>query len=63
MTITYRPIQVEEKFHRQLKAFAALQGVTIREFVEDACRAQMPAEPLLPFGANCDDNGNPPASP
>lgn len=50
MSDEYTSIRIRVALHRQIKAWAALQGKTIMDFVEEACRAMMPPEPLLPFG-------------
>ena len=61
MSEEYTSVRITTKVHRQIKALAALRGQTVTEIVDEACRAQLPPEPLLPWQA--DDNGNPPASP
>ena len=61
MNTEYTSVRITTEVHRQIKALAALKGKTVTELVDEACRAQLPPEPLLPWMA--DDNGHPPASP
>ena len=41
--MTYKQILVEIQLHNQVKAVAALQGKSIREFTEEALREQLAA--------------------
>ena len=56
--MTDKHILVNPELHNQVKAAAALEGKSIKEWAETHLAAALPREPLLPFGGDDDDNGN-----